>query len=81
MVPLTFLNPVDYNIIDKGSELVFANIKTRVEQGERNTPVKAAGKSIAAVLGVSDRQRRILLEGSALSSVCKQLHASEGKVQ
>ena len=67
ILPLVFADPGDYELLDKGQEVVMPEVKRRIELGDRELSLKVNGKDIRVILDVSDRQRQFLLEGSALN--------------
>ena len=69
VIPLTFKDPGDYERINKGSKVVFPDVKSHIEKGDREIPVEVDGHSIVTLLDVSDRQRRLLLAGGTLNFV------------
>jgi aconitate hydratase len=69
IIPLTFKDPKDYDRINKGSKVVFPDIRERIEQGDREIPAVVEGQTIITVLDVSERQRKHLLAGGALNFV------------
>lgn len=71
ILPLIFVNPEDYDSIQKGSKLVFPDIRKRIGEGAVEIPVEVDGKQIKTRLEVSDRQRRHLVAGGALNYVRK----------
>lgn len=73
ILPLTFKDARDYESIDKGSHLVFPDVRKRIEEGDVEIPVEVNGHSILTLLEVSDRQRKHLLAGGALNFVKKEL--------
>ncbi len=76
ILPLTFQNPKDYELLEKGSKVVFPEVRMHVENGDKGIPVEANGHRITTILEVSDRQRKILLDGGALNFVKKELKKS-----
>lgn len=76
IVPLAFRKPVDYEKLNKGSRVVFSDIRKRIERGDREIPVEVDGETIITVLDVSDRQRKHLLAGGTLNYVKEQLLAA-----
>ena len=50
-----------------------SNIKSRIERGETEIPVKADIREITAILDVSNCQRQSLLAGGTLNLVRKEL--------
>jgi aconitate hydratase len=73
ILPLTFKDPRDYDRLIKGTKVVFAGVKQRLERGEREIPVEVDGQTIITILDVSDRQRKHLLAGGTLNFVKKEL--------
>jgi aconitate hydratase len=69
IIPLTFKNMGDYDRFDRGSHVVFPNIRMHIEKGDTEIPVEVNGHSIVTLLDVSDRQRRQIVEGGALNLV------------
>jgi aconitate hydratase len=75
VLPLTFENQDDYELFKEGTEVVFSNVRRRIEQGEREIPLEAGGRTIVTLLDVSDRQREHLLAGGTLNFVKSRLQA------
>jgi aconitate hydratase len=73
ILPLTFKNPRDYELISKGDKVVLPEIRQRIEKGDREIPVDADGKRIITLLEVSDRQRKHLVAGGTLNYVKQEL--------
>ncbi len=73
ILPLTFKNPTDYELLNKGAKITLRDIRKRIERGDREIPVEADGRTIMTVLDISDRQRKHLLAGGTLNSVKEQL--------
>jgi aconitate hydratase len=69
ILPLTFADPEEYDILRKGTKVVFRDIKTKIERGDREIPVEVNGRTIITVLDLSVRQRRHLLAGGTLNYV------------
>jgi aconitate hydratase len=73
IIPLIFKDPADYDRITQDSKVVFPNVRTRLEKGEKEIPVQADGTTVVALLDVSDRQRSFLIAGGALNFVRQEL--------
>jgi len=69
IIPLTFKDPKDYDRVNKGTKVVFPDIRRRIERGDREMPAEVDGQTIITVLDVSERQRKHLLAGGALNFV------------
>jgi len=69
IIPLTFKDPKDYDRINKGTKVVFPDIRGRIERGDREIPCVVEEQTIITVLDVSERQRKHLLAGGALNFV------------
>ena len=74
IVPLLFKNPLDYDEIVQGTQLVIEGIKQAVENGSETINVKNLdyGKEYQLILKLSHRQRRILAAGGMLNWMKKQ---------
>jgi len=73
VLPLTFKEPKDYDKINKGTKLVFPEVRKRIERGDREIPAEADGATIMTILDVSGRQRKHLLAGGTLNFVKEEL--------
>jgi aconitate hydratase len=73
ILPLTFKDPKDYDTLNKAATVVFPEVRTRIERGDREIPVEAEGRTIMTILDVSDRQRKHLLAGGTLNYVKQEL--------
>jgi len=69
ILPLTFKNPAEYDVISESSVLKLNAIRRRIEKGENEIPVKVDGRKIITLLDVSNRQRLSLLAGGMLNLV------------
>jgi len=67
IVPLTFADPDEYDLVAAGDRLVLTGIRKSIERGASEIIVNVDGRKIATRLDVSDRQRTILLSGGILS--------------
>jgi aconitate hydratase len=73
ILPLTFKDPKEYDTLDKGATAVFPEVRKRIERGDTEIPVEVGGRTIMAILDVSDRQRKHLLAGGTLNYVKQEL--------
>ncbi len=73
IVPLTFINPQDYDAIQLGDQLVFDDLRKRLERGDNEIPVRIGSRKISTQLVVSDRQRQHLLAGGTLGYIKMEL--------
>lgn len=77
ILPLTFANEQDYELISQGDEIVIENLRSAVENGESIVVVnKTNGKKITCCCDLSERAKKILLAGGLLSYTKNKL--SEG---
>ncbi|MBO5954127.1 MAG: aconitate hydratase [Oscillospiraceae bacterium] len=67
ILPLTFQNPEDYELIEQGSSLVLDNIREGMERGELTAVDMNSGKKIVLLCSLTERQRAILLAGGLLN--------------
>lgn len=73
IIPLTFENSADYNLLEKGNNILLRSIRELIEKGEKRIPIESGGNRILTNLDVSDQQRRFLLAGGALNFVREDL--------
>jgi aconitate hydratase len=73
ILPLVFKDVGDFDRLEKGSKLVFPNVRRLVEEGSQEIPVEVDGHPMVTLLEVSDRQRKQLLAGGALNFVKNEL--------
>lgn len=70
IVPLTFKDPADYDLLEQGEKLLIPHLRTMIVRGATTIPVETAGgRTFLTILDVSDRQRRELLAGGTLNYV------------
>lgn len=69
VLPLTFKNPADYDLLKQGDKLRFSNLRAFVASGAREIPVELDGREIVTLLDVSERERKELLAGGTLNFV------------
>jgi len=68
IIPLKFVNEEDYDSIEQGDELELPNVKKEIETGEKVTVKnKTKGTEFKANYTLSDRQKKVLLEGGTLA--------------
>ncbi len=78
VLPLTFVEPNDYDALSEGTKILFPDLRERMEQGRREIPIEAAGRTILTYLDVSDREREHLLAGGTLNAVKNELQRRGG---
>jgi aconitate hydratase len=69
ILPLTFKNSGDFDLINQGDTVRFAGLRGLVEGGAREIPFSVAGRNFTALLDVSPRERLELLAGGTLNYV------------
>ncbi|MGO9377469.1 MAG: aconitate hydratase [Dissulfurispiraceae bacterium] len=69
IIPLTFADPEEYDLLDEGDRVVLRDIRSIIKRGSREIPVEVNGRNILTILDVSERQRRHLLAGGMLNYV------------
>jgi aconitate hydratase len=74
IVPLTFKDPSEYDLLREGTKLLFPDVRKRIARGDREIPIEADGRTIMTVLDVSERERDHLLAGGTLNFVKSKLH-------
>jgi aconitate hydratase len=76
ILPLTFKDPGDYELLKRGSKVLLPDVRKRIEKGDREIPIEVEGKRIISLLDVSDRQRQELLAGGTLNFVKNELQGA-----
>jgi aconitate hydratase len=69
ILPLTFKNPADYDLIKQGDVILFPDVRRMVASGATEISARVNGKEIVTLLNVSERQRKELLAGGTLNYV------------
>jgi aconitate hydratase len=69
IVPLTFKDHADYDLIKPGDRLFLSGIRGLIASGAKEIPIAVNGKTIIANLDLSERQRQELLAGGTLNAV------------
>lgn len=67
IMPLTFKNPDDYELIAEGDKLSISNIFEGMESGEMTLIDETTGKEIPLICAFTERQKGILKAGSLLA--------------
>ncbi len=67
ILPLTFVDPADYDAITQGAEVVIRELRSSLAAGAGTINVEVGGRPLRARLEVSARHREILLAGSLLN--------------
>ena len=66
ILPLTFADPADYDMLEQGCALRITNIREGMAQGRLLLEEINSGKTVAALCSLTDRQQKILLSGGLL---------------
>ncbi|XCN72590.1 MAG: aconitate hydratase [Candidatus Electrothrix aestuarii] len=67
ILPLTFVNPEDYDKVEQGSEMVIPGIREAVASGAETLTVEIDGTPVEARCELSQRHREIMVAGSLLN--------------
>ena len=67
ILPLTFENPGDYDLLSQGQTLELPGVKQLIIDGAERLPLKAGDKEIWVRVDLSERQRKLLAVGGALN--------------
>ena len=67
IVPLTFVDPADYDRVEQGAELVIPGIRRALADGADTVTVEVDGVPIQAQIDLSERHREILVAGGLLN--------------
>jgi aconitate hydratase len=66
IVPLYFAAESDYDLLQKGAEIVIPGMRAALEKGSEEVKALAGGDEISLKMNLSQRQREILLAGGLL---------------
>jgi aconitate hydratase len=66
VLPLTFEDPSDYDLISQGDRLIFHDVRRVIERGDEIIIATMGNKEIKLRLDVTERQRKILLAGGLI---------------
>ncbi len=69
ILPLTFENPGDYDLLELGQSLELPGVRQRLLAGDERLPLKAGDKEIWVRAELTERQRRMIAVGGALNLV------------
>jgi aconitate hydratase len=67
ILPLTFENPQDYDLLTQGQSLELPGVRPRLLAGDERLPLKAGDQEIWVRVDLSPRQRRLVAVGGALN--------------
>ena len=67
ILPLTFVNPDDYDKVEQGSEIVIPGIREAVASGAETLILEIDGKPVQARCELSKRHREIMVAGGLLN--------------
>ena len=67
ILPLTFENPGDYDLLSQGQTLELPEVRQRLLDGAERLPLKVGGREMWVRVDLSARQRRLLAVGGALN--------------
>ena len=67
ILPLTFKDPVDYDLLEQGQKMTLCGIQAGMEQGKLTAVVGESGKQIELLCCFTERQRAILIAGGLLN--------------
>jgi aconitate hydratase len=76
ILPLTFKDPADYELLSEGKKAVLRDVGKRIGRGDLEIPVEVDGRTVITILDVSERQRKHLLAGGTLNFVKRELSRS-----
>lgn len=66
ILPFTFVNQTDYDLIETGSSVVIADLRKNLTAGKEEFSLQVDGRQVKVRLDISERHRQILLAGSLL---------------
>lgn len=69
ILPLTFVNPGDYDAISPGDTIRFKGVRASLAQGKKELEIFVGDQPIPVRIDVTDRERQILLAGGLINTV------------
>lgn len=69
IIPLTFSDVADYEKIQEGDELVFADLRNQIASGQVHVRNQRSGQTIPLLIELGERQEQLLLAGGLLTSI------------
>jgi aconitate hydratase len=80
ILPLTFQNPDDYTVLEQGSRIVLANVRTALQNGSTVTArVAGTTRSVQLACALTPRQREIIFAGGLLNWIKKNQAAANAR--
>ena len=73
IVPLLFSDPSDYEKLKLGDRLRFPDLRKQIEAGKDEVTALCNDREVKLKLGVTDRERKCILEGGYLNLVKKEV--------
>ncbi len=68
ILPVTFVDPADYDLLEAGDELVFKGVRQALASGAEELEIEVKGKkTIKGKIDLTERDREIILAGSLLN--------------
>ncbi len=67
ILPLTFVNPADYDLIEQGAKVIMSDLRAAISSGAGVITLEVDGREVQAGLDISERHRQILIEGGLLN--------------
>ncbi len=77
IVPLTFANAKDYNVVKQDATITIEGIKKALKAGDTTIDMKVGNKKVTLEMDFSDRQRDMLLAGGLLNLTRDQYKAKK----
>ncbi|TCJ18125.1 aconitate hydratase [Rubrobacter taiwanensis] len=71
ILPLRFKDPGDYERLEQGQTWRLEGIRERLENGDREVPLRSGGEEIPLLAELSRRERNLLLDGGLLRHLRK----------
>jgi len=71
ILPLTFVNPDDYEAVSQGDDVRLEGVRDLLARGESLFDLEIAGKPIPVRVDVTDRERKILLAGGLINTAAE----------
>jgi aconitate hydratase len=75
ILPLTFENPADYDMLEEGQELVIKNAREQIRGRAVVVEAPGAGTSFRALTGFNDTEKEVALAGGRINMMQSQARA------
>ncbi|MFP5521864.1 aconitate hydratase [Peptococcus simiae] len=69
ILPLTFADPADYDLVKEGAKLTFKNLPAQIKTGQVDVEVEGLDQPLSLKIDLGSRQEDLLLAGGLLATI------------